>query len=92
MLCLVTAQHQQVGDTQKLEIQQYIFRIFAGKAAAQDMRHCCYIVFVLQSGGNSNRSRAAALACALEQPVAQVFVYIFAAVGGDIDIFRVEFA
>lgn len=56
------------------------------------MWHCRYIVFVLQSGGNSNCSGTAALACTLVQPVSQLLVHIFAAVGCNIDIFRVEFA
>ena len=39
-----------------------------------------------------NCSGTAALACTLVQPVSQLFVHIFAAVGCNINIFRVEFA
>ena len=39
MLRLVSAQHQQVGDIQKLEIKQYIFSFFACETTAQNMRN-----------------------------------------------------
>ena len=55
------------------------------------MWHSCYIVFVLQCGSYGNRSGTAAHTCALVKTNSKVFVYIFAAMGGDIDVLRVKF-
>ncbi len=87
MLRLVSAQHQQVGDIQKLEIKQYIFSFFACETAAQNMRNYGDIIFVLNGSSHSDSSRTSSQTVPLKQAVAEVFIYVFAAMRGDIDIF-----
>ena len=90
MLRLVSAQHQQVGDIQKLEIKQYIFSFFACETAAQNMRNYGDIIFVLNGSSHSDSSRTSSQTVPLKQAVAEVFIYVFAAMRGDIDIFRIK--
>ena len=90
-LGFVTAQHQQVGDIQKLEIKQYIFSFFACETTAQNMRNYGDIIFVLNGSSHSDSSRTSSQTVPLKQAVAEVFIYVFAAMRGDIDIFRVKF-
>ena len=54
------------------------------------MRHYRDIIFVLDSGGYGNSPRTSSQPVSLEKSVAQIFVYVFAAVRGDIDIFRIK--
>ena len=90
VLGFVSTEHQEVGDAEELEVEQGIFRIFTRVSAAQDVGHDGDAIFVLDGGCYGYRSRATAQADALKQPVAQFLVDIFAAVGRDVDVFRVE--
>ena len=55
------------------------------------MRDYRNIVFILNGSSHGNRSRTPSQAISLKQSVTEVFIHVFAAVGGDIDIFRVKF-
>ena len=92
VLGLVAAEHQQVGDAQKLQVEQHVFGIFARESAAQQMGHGGQSVFVLDGSCHGHGARSAAEPLALVEPVAQFLVHVFAPMGGDVDIFGVKFA
>ena len=91
VLCLVATKHQQVGDAEELQVEQHVLRLFAGEAAAKDVRHHGDVVLVLDGSSYGYGAGAAAQAVSLEQSVAEVFVHVLAAVRGDVDVFGVEF-
>ena len=81
---------QQIGDIEELQVEQYIFGFFTGEAAAQYVRNHRYIILVLDSGSYGNSPRASSQPVSLEKSVAQILIYVFAAMRGDIDIFRIK--
>ena len=92
VLGLVATQYQQVGDTQKLQVEQDIFGILTVEAAAEDVGYGSDAVAVLDGGSYGYCAGAPTYAVALEEAIAQVLIDELAAVGGDVDVFGVEFA
>ena len=92
VLGFVAPQQQQVLNTQKLQIEQFIFDILCRCTAAYHMRHHGQPVSVLQSSGNGHRSRTAPHAIALELSVGQLLVDVFAVVRRDVDEKRFKFS
>ena len=58
VLGLIATQEQQVGDAEKLEVEQYVFGLLTGEAATEDMGHYVDVVLVLDSGGHGDGTRA----------------------------------
>ncbi len=56
------------------------------------MRNHSNIIFILNGCRHSDCSRTPSQAVSLKEPVAEIFVDIFAAMRGDIDIFRIKFS
>ena len=90
MFGLISPKYQQIGDIEELQVEQYIFGFFTGEAAAQYVRNHRYIILVLDSGSYGNSPRASSQPVSLEKSVAQILIYVFAAMRGDIDIFRIK--
>ena len=90
MFGLISPKYQQIGDIEELQVEQYIFGFFTGEAAAQYVRNHRYIILVLDSGSYGNSPRASSQPVSLEKSVAQILTYVFAAMRGDIDIFRIK--
>ena len=92
VLGFVAAQHEQVRDAEKLKVEQDIFGLLACEAAAQDVGDDGDVILVLDGCCHGHRPRTPAQAAALEKAAAQVLVDVFAAMGGDVDVFRVKLA
>ena len=90
MFGLISPKYQQIGDIEELQVEQYIFGFFTGEAAAQYVRNHRYIILVLDSGSYGNSPRASSQPVSLEKSVAQILIYVFAAMRGDIDLFRIK--
>jgi hypothetical protein len=91
MFSLVSTEYQQICYIQKLQIQQYIFGLLTRETTAQDMRNHSNIIFILNGCRHSDCSRTPSQAVSLKEPVAEI-LDIFAAMRGDIDIFRIKFS
>lgn len=89
---LVAPEHKQVGNAEELQVEQHILDVLAGESAAECVGHHVEPEFLPDGGRHGDRPRAAAQAFAAGCAVAQIFVDIFAAVGGDVDIKGVELA
>lgn len=92
VLGLVATQQQQVGDAEELEVEQHILGLLTGEPAAEDMGHNGDVVPVLDGGSHSHGAGAAAQRYLVEDTLGRFLVYVFASVGGDIDVAGGELA
>ena len=90
VLGLVAPQEQQVGDAEELEVEQYILRLLTGEATAQDVGHDGDVVPVLDGCRHGDSAGATAQRHLVEYAFGRLLVYIFAAVGGDVDVFGIK--
>ena len=91
LLGFVSTQQQQVGYTEELQVEQFIFYVLHIGSAAYHVRLHGNAVFVLYGGCYGDGSRTSAHPVALQKSVVKLFIYKLAMVGCDIDEKGIEF-
>ena len=86
VLGLVASQKQQVGDTQELEVEQYVLGLFTGETATKDMGYNGDVVPILDSCSHGYGTGAATQGYLVKDALGGLLVYVLAAVGGDVDV------
>ena len=90
-LGLVATQQQQVFDTEKLKVDEFILYVEGTRSAAYHVRDDGYAELVLYGGSYGYRTRSTTQAQTLILSALHLTIHILAVVGGDVDIRRVEF-
>ena len=87
----VSAEEEEVVDAEEVEVDQRILRLVLGETLADDVGDGGDAVFILNGGGDGDGAGAFADIHLLEAAVGHAFINVFAVMGGDVDVFRVEF-
>lgn len=90
VLGFVSAQHQQVADAQKLEVEQEVFDLFVCESAAHHVGHGGQSVALADGRCHGHGAGPFAHAFALEESVGCFAVDVLTAVCGDVDVFGGE--
>ena len=89
-LSLVSAQQQHVADTEKLQVDEFVFHILGSSATAYHVWHNGNTISLLYGRCYGRCSGAAAHTRAFQQAVFALLIYVFAMVRSDIYVERVE--
>ena len=91
VLCLIASEQQHVVDAQELEVNEFILNVFCRGTTTDDVWNHRQLITLLNGSGNGYRSGAPSYALALKVAVLQLPIDIFRVMGGNVDIFRIEF-
>ena len=90
-LRLVATQQQQVFDTEKLKVDEFVLYVERARSAAYHVRNDGNAELVLYGGSYSHRAGTPAQAQTLVLSALHFTIYILAVVGGYVDVRRIEF-
>src|SRR5690606_7666097 len=75
----IAAQSEHILYTQKMQVNQSIFRFFFAEPAADKMRNSFYFVFIHNSGANAYRARTLSYFDTFKTAVLPFFINLFRA-------------
>ena len=90
-LRLVATQQQQVFDTEKLKVDEFVLYVERARSAAYHVRNDRNAELVLYGGSYSHRAGTPAQAQTLVLSALHFTIYILAVVGRYVDVRRIEF-
>ena len=90
LLGLITSEQKQVADTQKLQVEQFVFDIRDGGATTDDMRLNGNVVTLLDGGSDGYRTRTTTNPLPFKLSILQFLIYKLRVMRRDVDIGRIK--